>query len=323
MDSSMMKAMLESQERAYKNAMDVVVRQMNERITQLEGKVSSLTASLEYTQKEVDDLKSLTKEQEEEKKGAKLKINTLIEEVKEKDDKIKELEERINYQDDYSRRKNVRISGVPEPDSNETWEQTAASVTSMLQDKMQLPGLVLERAHRVGLRRDAKPRTIVARFSSYCDRESVMRNARKLKGTNIFVNDDLCPASQVVKNAQMPLLKQARQQGKIAFFRHTKLIIKERYNNDDYNTGRRGGQRWASAGAATAGATAATMSDAVDSSPLLGGSGGVGAQGASDDVLSGGLDEAPAPTLTDNSNRHTFSLPATRPKKNLRSNAKK
>ena len=95
MDSSMMKAMLESQERAYKNAMDVVVRQMNERITQLEGKVSSLTASLEYTQKEVDDLKSLTKEQEEEKKGAKLKINTLIEEVKEKDDKIKELEERI------------------------------------------------------------------------------------------------------------------------------------------------------------------------------------------------------------------------------------
>ena len=116
----MMKAMLESQERAYKNAMDVVVRQMNERITQVEGKVSSLTASLEYTQKEVDDLKSLTKEQEEEKKGAKLKINTLIEEVKEKDDKIKELEERINYKDDYSRRKNVRISGVPEPDSNET-----------------------------------------------------------------------------------------------------------------------------------------------------------------------------------------------------------
>ena len=93
---------------------------MNERITQLEGKVSVLTTSLEFTQKEVDDLKSLTKEQEEERKGAKLKINTLIEEVKEKDDKIKELEERINYQDDYSRRKNVRISGVPEPDSNET-----------------------------------------------------------------------------------------------------------------------------------------------------------------------------------------------------------
>ena len=55
-----------------------------------------------------------------------------------------------------------------------------------------------------------------------------MRNAKKLKGTNVFLYEDLCPASQAVKMAQMPLLKQARAQGKVAFFRHTKLIIKER-----------------------------------------------------------------------------------------------
>ncbi len=59
-----------------------------------------------------------------------------------------------------------------------------------------------------------------------------MRNANKLKGTNIFLNNDLCPASQAVKNAQMPLLKQAKAQGKIAFFRHTKLIVRERYDDD-------------------------------------------------------------------------------------------
>ena len=104
----------------------------------------------------------------------------------------------------------------------------------LIKDKMQLlvPGLIVERAHRVGPRRDAKPRTIVARFSRYSDGVSVMRNASKLKGTNIFVNDDMCPALQAVKNGQMPLLRQAKAQGKIAFFRHTKLIVRERYNDD-------------------------------------------------------------------------------------------
>lgn len=44
----------------------------------------------------------------------------------------------------------------------------------------------------------------------------------------MFINEDLCAASMEIKRNQLPLLKQARQEGKIAFFRHTKLIIRER-----------------------------------------------------------------------------------------------
>ena len=63
-----------------------------------------------------------------------------------------------------------------------------------------------------------------------------MRNARKLKATNIFINDDLCAVSQAIKNAQMPLMKQAKAQGKVAFFRHTKLIIREKNTDSDAAT---------------------------------------------------------------------------------------
>ena len=82
----------------------------------------------------------------------------------------------------------------------------------------------------------------MAGLSPCSDREGGMRNASKLKGTNIFVNDDLCPTSQAVKNAQMPLLSHVKDQGKIAFFRHTKLIVRERYN-DDGTAGAGRGQR--------------------------------------------------------------------------------
>ena len=104
MDSSLLKSMLESQEQAYKSAMELLVKKMNNHMKQLEGNVTELTISLEFTQREVDDLKSLDKNHEEEKKDAKmLKIDNLTEQVELSKRKMKELEERINYPDAASR----------------------------------------------------------------------------------------------------------------------------------------------------------------------------------------------------------------------------
>ncbi len=158
----------------------------------------------------------------------KKKIDTLTHHTESLQQQIKSMEERINQQKDYSRRNNIRISGVAEPESGETLEQTAVMVSSLLADKLELPGVELERAHRVGQHRDDRPRPIVTRFSRYCDREAAMRNTRKIRGTNINFNDDLCAASQSIKNAQMPQLKQARAEAKMTYFTYTKLIMKGR-----------------------------------------------------------------------------------------------
>lgn len=80
----------------------------------------------------------------------------------------------------------MRISGMEERERNETWEQTSAAVASLLENKMQMPGVDLERGHRVGLRPDDKPRTVVARFARYNDCDAVMRNGGKLRGTIIL-----------------------------------------------------------------------------------------------------------------------------------------
>lgn len=83
----------------------------------------------------------------------------------------------------------------------------------------------LEHAHRMGPTIPTKHRTIVARFERFGDLESVILNARKLKGTGIYINEDLCPASLELRKQQLPLVKKAREEGKIAFFKYTKLII--------------------------------------------------------------------------------------------------
>ena len=165
MDATVIKALLDSQERAYKSALEVVIKQMNDQMAKMDNKISDLTTSLEFTQREVDELKKNIKTHEKEQNDAKITKEKLTQQVETSDLKISELVGRVNQQEDYSRRMNVRFIGVEENANSENWEQTAVAVNAILEDKMQLPGVVLERAHRVGPRRDNKPRTIVARFS--------------------------------------------------------------------------------------------------------------------------------------------------------------
>ena len=86
----------------------------------------------------------------------------------------------------------------------------------------------IERTHRVGQQKEQQSRSVVVRFRRFSDREAVLRNCSKLRGTNIFIKEDLSSTSQAIKRDKMPLLRQARSEGKIAYFRHTKLIVKDR-----------------------------------------------------------------------------------------------
>lgn len=227
---------MECHDQAYKSALDICMRQVNDRINSFHSTINELTRSLEFTQSDLDELRSEVKVLQREKKEDKEKIQLLMEQLQIKTSVIKELEDKTTYLDDYNRRKNLQIVGVEE-DNNESWEQTAVKVNKIVEEKLQLPKVDIERAHRVGLRRDNVSRPIVARFSRFCDREAILRNARKLRGTNIFINEDLSPASQAVKREQMPLLHQARREGKIAYFRYTKLIIRDQRATGPHGTG--------------------------------------------------------------------------------------
>lgn len=221
MDLDGVKLLLEAHERAFRSAMDVVIEQLKGRIQITEGTITELIKSLEFSQAEVKDLKNQVKVLQKSDTEKQVEIDSLK-------STIVDLQQRVNYQEDYSRRNNLRISGIQELSGGETWEQTSVTVSKLFEETLQLPSIKLERAHRVGTITPSRPRTIVARLANFGDREAVFRNARKLKGTGIYINDDLCPASQQVKRDQLPLLKQARQEGKVAYFKYTKLIIKDR-----------------------------------------------------------------------------------------------
>ena len=196
----MLKILLETQESAYKNTLEIILKKMDAKFESLKTTTNDLSRSLEFTQSEVDELRHQVKQLERAEREYQERIKSLTEELKDKNDRLKNLEERCNYQEDYSRRNNLQIVGIEESEG-ETWEQTAVLVTKLLEEKLQLPNVEVERAHRVGNRTDHRQRPIIARFTRFCDREAVLRNAAKLRGTKIYLNEDLFTNHQETENA--------------------------------------------------------------------------------------------------------------------------
>lgn len=215
MDERAVKLLLETQERAFRAALEMITEQQNARIRIAEGTIHDLEKSLEFAHGEIKDLKET--------------VDELRKTDKEKTKKIETCESRIRSAEDFNKRKNLRITGVSES-PNETWENTTDAAQTIFLEKLQLPSAPIEQARRVGglNRPHNKPRTIVVRLEKVSDRDNILRNARKLKGSGIYINEDLSAESMEEKMRLMPQYREARAAGKIAFFRQSRLIIKER-----------------------------------------------------------------------------------------------
>ena len=141
-------------------------------------------------------------------------------------------QDRLDHLEDYSRKNNIRIDGFVEL-PNETNETLHVKVTKLIEDKLQIKDVKIDNIHRLsGNKKDqSTPRTIITRFSNQFHRDSTMKNKMKLKGTGIFINEDLCENTIKARREKMDQFKQAKSSGKIAFFNGKNLVVRERRHN--------------------------------------------------------------------------------------------
>ena len=108
------------------------------------------------------------------------------------------IEDKLIDLEDRSRRNNLRVDGIKER-PNETWEDCESELHTLFKESLGIEEeVVIERAHRIKTDRNKKgniPRTIVCRILNYKDKVKILRNAEKLKGKNIFINEDFCQAT--------------------------------------------------------------------------------------------------------------------------------
>ena len=107
----------------------------------------------------------------------------------------------------------------------------------MLQEKLQLSfELVIERAHRTGTRSrpgaadgiKTRPRTIVCRLPDWKQKDEILRAARRMKPSGMFLSEDLANETIEKRKAQLDKIKEAKRAGKMAYFVLDTLVIKDR-----------------------------------------------------------------------------------------------
>ena len=229
------------------------------KLTQIESKVDSsktaidnLTHSLEFTQSEVDTLKtdmSKVKNQVDElivskpsmdKKMADFEAKVSILEnhqsanhdravksaaaIEELRMQNRYLRDKMEKGENYSRKTNIIIDGISEGDPQSDYEKVKSVFQKL---EMDMPDIV--DFHRLGSKKRlvrGKGRPIMIRLVRTLDKIEVFKRASKLKGTDLYIREDVCRETQLKRAPLVPFLKLARRYDKKARFIEDKLLFK-------------------------------------------------------------------------------------------------
>jgi len=106
------------------------------------------------------------------------------------ENKVEKLKGEQDDLDQYQRRWNLVLHGLPENND----ENCAEIVHQLINTKLNvnLPASSLQRSHRLGTKTNGK-RPIIVRFLNYSDRKRVYGEKKKLKGTGIVITENLTP----------------------------------------------------------------------------------------------------------------------------------
>ena len=227
------KLLLETQNNAFKSSLQIFVEQMDSTMNSFRTDLQELKDNFTFMEQNIKELKDEMKDCKRNCNADRTQVLELQAQLQSSKVSFEALTTRCNNLDDQSRLNNLVVGGIQE-DPWETPEHTSTKLYSFLEDKMQMPCVILDEAHRIGKRQDDRPRAVLVRFSRRTDRDAVIRNGKMLEGSRIYVTEDLCPESMQIKKAQLPMLKQAKQEGKIAYFAGTKLVIREKRTYEEH-----------------------------------------------------------------------------------------
>lgn len=215
--------------------------------------VTNFNLQIESFQKNVQDLRN---DLNEIKVGMNFVGDIFDDKVKAFDEKIKKVtEEIINVKkiqgkissdnsdlklksvdiEDRNRRSNLRIDGLVESSDEKEWEVTKTKVKKLFAEKLEIDREIkIERAHRVGKDYPGRERTVVLKLHDFEDKKVIMEKVSKLKGTNVFINEDFSEATRKVRKELFAQAKTHRQNGYFAKVVYNKLIVRE-FKKDKWN----------------------------------------------------------------------------------------
>ncbi|CAN8005997.1 unnamed protein product [Ixodes pacificus] len=90
--------------------------------------------------------------------------------------------------EDRSRRSNLVIYGLPEPNNETDLQLKDHVVGELFEKKLDVKCCSIGRIHRLGRKKANRP--VILYLQDYNEKQAILKNAKKLKGTHIFIEND-------------------------------------------------------------------------------------------------------------------------------------
>ena len=141
-------------------------------------------------------------------------------EIKSLKNENRKLIDQTIYQDVYQRHENLRFYGIPEEGEGENCKEVLYTFFQTRLKMSSARSIEFQRVHRIGKpQASGAPRTIIARFLRYPDREEVMSRRKMLAESEVLgIGPDLPKNVVDIRKKLIPELIKAREEGKTAFF---------------------------------------------------------------------------------------------------------
>lgn len=137
-------------------------------------------------------------------------------ERKKLNDKIAEIENKLEKQEREKRRNNIIISGVS-AEAADT-ETLKVETEKFFKGRMNID-VKIKSAFTIG------PKLCVVEMDNWEQKSQVMKNKNKLKGSSIYINNDLTKTERVIQNEIKAVAKQEKDKGGRVKIGYQKLIL--------------------------------------------------------------------------------------------------
>ena len=176
--------------------------------SKLADTVKSLETSLEFSYKEIADLKK-------ENESLKVKLGNLETEDKRTQFQIKDVTGKLDKLDSFTKKWNLIFEGIQERDGKN--EDTEKEISNLFDQLRLAKGFEIEACYRVGPYNKSRPRPILVSFNRQTDRDMVYSRRMDLKRTEdyqkVWMNEDVTPASRRKREIIRLISKEAKEHG--------------------------------------------------------------------------------------------------------------
>lgn len=187
----------------------------NEDILDLKNMFQAMLTEIREMRQEQKEIKQEQRNFLEEMKNTNTELKMLREENKKLKERLDIVEKNMEHSDKAQRKNNIIIKGVDFNNDNKKFEK-------FCKDRLGTQ-VTAESISSINTRKNEKLSRI--RFKNWEEKEMIMKNKNKLKGSQIFVDHDLTKAESEIQKILRDKVKEEKERGNTAKVGYQKIFI--------------------------------------------------------------------------------------------------